>query len=120
MSMQLSLFADPAPRMRRPGDDAWERGFSDLVKGELVARLNERIGQWLGWEDFRDIRERHKIGCCMGHVLGHLERAGRIMEKKVYYGTEHPGLPGEYKGYNSMYSSALHGPAVDHKPRRWP
>lgn len=117
MSVQLSLFADPAPRVRRPGDDAWERGFSEPVKAELVARLNERVGQWLGWEDFSDIRERHRIGCCMGHVLFHLVRAGRVLERHIYYGTE--SGPG-YKGYNDVWASIEHGPAVDHKPRRWP
>lgn len=118
---QLTLFADSKPTRRPRGgppgvQDAWAHGFSAPIMDELVARLNARLGQWLGWNDFADIRDRHRIGCCMGHVLANLERAGRIAEKRVYYGTECPTLPGEYRGYGHLWSSIEHGPATHANP----
>ena len=98
--------------MPRSVEAAWERGFSESVKLELVMRLNERPGEWLRLHDFADIRERHKIGCCLGHVLYGLAHAGRALSKNVYYGAERPGDPFKpYLGFNTVYSSVEHGPA---------
>jgi hypothetical protein len=89
----------------------WNLAFSEPVKAELVACLNERIGEWLIWHDFDDIRERYKIGFCLGHVLGGLVRDGRAVEKKIYFGAERPGDPFKpYLGSTSVYSSVEQGP----------
>lgn len=90
--------------------------------GELVMRLNERPGEWLAWRDFADIRERHDIGCCMGHVLFSLSQASRVLRKEIYFGAERPGDPFKpYLGFKNVYSSVEHGPApepiISRKPR---
>lgn len=123
---QLGLFDEPKPT-RNPNrplkygppdvQDAWERGFSAPVMDELVARLNERVGQWLGWSDFADIRERHKIGCCMGHVLFNLAHNGRALVKNIYFGAERPGELQPYLGFESVYSTIEHGPAPEPLPK---
>lgn len=126
---QLQLFESPPPALVLDPDRplkngppsvqaAWQRGFSEPVKAALVARLNERVGQWLNWHDFADIRERHNIGCCMGHLLFHLMVRGRIAHKRAFYGTESPNLPGEYLGYGHLWGSIEHGPAPEHKLRK--
>jgi len=119
MNRQLQLqLEEPAPRKLGGGPPgvqaAWLRGFSEPVLAEIEARLNERPGEWLGWADFADIRERHNIGCCMGHVKFHLAQTGRAIRKNIYYGSERPGDP-DYKGYNTVYGSTLCGPAPERK-----
>lgn len=120
---QLALFEAPPPARSRGGmprsvEAAWERGFSEPVKLELIMRLNERPGEWLKSCDFADIRERHNIGCCIGHVLFSLAHAGRALTKNIYYGAERPGDPFKpYLGFNSVYSSIEHGPAPERKTR---
>lgn len=114
---QLALFEESAPVRRVSGqppdvERRWNLAFSEPVKAELVARLNEHPGQWLDWSDFADIRGRHKIGFCLGHVLYGLATAGRALRKNIYYGAERPGDPFKpYLGFNTVYSSAEHGPA---------
>lgn len=118
---QLALFEEPKPRYQLGGgppsvQDTWERAFSEAVMGELVARLNERAGKWLEWRDFADIRERHDIGCCMGHVLFNLAHTGRALRKDIYFGAERPGDPLKpYMGFKSVYSTIEHGPAPEAK-----
>lgn len=71
-------------------------------------------GQWLAWRDFADIRERHQIGFCLGHVLHALTTEGRALVKNIYFGAERPGDPFKpYLGYDSVYSSAEHGAAPE-------
>lgn len=111
---QLTLFEEPKLARRLGGGPTdvqlrLERAFSEPVKAELVARLNERIGQWLGWNDFSDIRDRHKIGFCMGHVLFQLAREGRALERRIYFGAERPGELQPYLGYTSVYCGIEHG-----------
>jgi hypothetical protein len=114
---QMQLFEQPADTRRlggRPRDveRRWNLAFSEPVKAQLVARLNERVGEWLAWRDFADIREQHRIGFCMGHVLHGLVHDGRAIEKRIYFGAERPGDPFKpYLGYTTVYSSAEHGPA---------
>jgi hypothetical protein len=121
---QLVLFEDPAPVRRVGGappdvQRRWDLAFSEPVKAELVARLNERRGQWLAWSDYADIRERHQIGFCLGHVLGSLAREGRALVKQIYYGAQRPGDPLKpYLGFNSVYSSVEHGPAPEKTTRK--
>ena len=121
---QLALFAEPVPSVRQGGGPPGVQlrlalAFSEPVKAELVARLNERIGQWLAWNDFADIRERHQIGFCMGHVLSSLEREGRALVKNIYFGAERPGDPFKpYLGYTSVWSSVEQGPAPEQPPRK--
>lgn len=116
---QLSLFDQPAPTVeRRPGGAPpgvkrrQDLAFSEPVKLELVARLNERPGQWLQWSDFADIRERHQIGFCLGHVLGSLVRAGRALEQVIYFGAKDSQIPGAYQGFGTIWSTVAHGPAL--------
>lgn len=101
-SPQLDLFPPPAPA-RRP--DPWEVAFSEEVKLELLAAAAAKPERWLGWDDFADVRDKHKIGSCMGHVLGSLVRDGRLRELIVWFGAEWPGQDTEYKGYGSRWRS---------------
>ena len=121
MGAQLTLFEQPAPARQLGGGPpsvqaAHARAFSDLVLGELEARLNERPGDWLEWRDFQDIKERHNIGCCIGHAKFHLAHSGRAIAKNVYYGSEHLGP--DYRGFNTVYGSTLYGPAPEKKTRK--
>jgi hypothetical protein len=112
---QLALFEAPSRTGGMPHGvrDRQELAFSPKVKGELVARLNERPGQWLGWNDFADIRERYQIGFCMGHVLGSLVREDRALDMQVYFGAERPGMPKPYLGFKTLWGSVLCGPAPE-------
>nr|WP_229416165.1 hypothetical protein [Massilia sp. PDC64] len=110
---QLALFADPTPTPRAVIDDGWTRAMREPVQSELAARLNDRPGEWLDLCDFRDIQEHHRIGFGMGHALAKLVRDGRAIEKNIYFGTESPCHPGEYKGYTTVYSTFTHGPAPE-------
>jgi hypothetical protein len=113
---QLALFTEPAPVRRSGGqppdvERRWNLAFSEPVKAELVARLNECIGVWLRRSDFNDIRERYKIGFCLGHVLHGLVHDGRAVVQKIYFGAERPGDPFKpYLGFTSVYSSVEYGP----------
>jgi len=117
---QLALFEAPSRPCGMPAcvRDRQELAFSPKVKGELVARLNERPGQWLDWSDFSDIRERYQIGFCMGHVLFSLVREGRALGKPVYFGAERPGLPEPYLGFKTLWGSILCGPAPEQNMRK--
>lgn len=114
---QLALFEESVPV--RPVGGAppgvqrrTDLAFSEPVKTELVVRLNARPGQWLEWRDYADIRERHQIGHCLGHVLFSLYMEGRALRKEIYFGAERPGDPFKpYLGFKSVYSSIEHGPA---------
>lgn len=116
---QLALFDEPKTATRLGGGppDVQRRvqlAFSEAVKAELVTRLNEHAGQWLAWRDFADIRERHQIGFCMGHVLSALAREGRALVKNIYFGAERPGDPFKpYLGFTSVWSSVENGPAPE-------
>ena len=117
---QLGLFESARPRYGMPAGvhARFELAFSEPVKAELVARLNERPGQWLGWSDFADIRECHQIGFCMGHVLGSLVREGRALDTQVYFGAERPGMPDPYLGFKTLWGSVLCGPGPEQKTRK--
>lgn len=118
---QLSLFEQqspataPAHRMGGGPPGVQRRfalAFSEPVRAELVARLNEHPGRWLTWCDFADIRERHQIGFCLGHVLHALTAEGRALSKNIYFGADRPGDPFKpYLGFEVVHSSAEHGPA---------
>jgi hypothetical protein len=99
-SPQLDLFPPPTPPRR---DDPWDVGFSEPVKLELLAAAAAKPERWLGWSDFDQVREKYKIGCCMGHVLSSLVRDGRLRELRVWFGAEFPGQETEYKGYGSRW-----------------
>lgn len=118
--MPLPVLARSRGGRPRSVDEAWERAYSPACQRAMIRLVNSRIGQWLGWNDFRDIRDKYNISCCMGHALYALSRAGRIAAKDVYYGAERPGMKEPYLGFNTIWGSIEHGPAVDHVPRRWP
>ena len=108
---QLALFAEEEPVARRygmPPDVArrWNLAFSEPVKLELLAVAAGRPGEWLGWHAFTEVRERHQIGFCMGHVLGGLVREGRLESRQVYCGkgieADRPGSP-NYQGYHNEW-----------------
>jgi hypothetical protein len=115
MSAQLALFA-PEVEVKRicgggpPGvQKRFHLAFTEPVKLELLAVAASRPGDWLQWNDFRAVMERHQIGFCMGHVLYQLVREGRLQENKVYLGkgieAERPGSP-DYKGYRNEWRAA--------------
>jgi hypothetical protein len=120
----MQLFEQPTDTRRLGGrppgvERRWQIAFSDEVKAQLVARLNERVGEWLAWNDFADIREQHQIGFCLGHVLHGLVHHGRAIEKKIYFGAERPGDPFKpYLGFTTVYSSAEYGPAPEQETRK--
>ena len=108
---QLALFADPAPMVRVSGrprgvERRWNLAFSEPVKLELLAVAAARPDEWLGWGAFDEVRERHQIGFCLGHVLGVLVREGRLAEHVVYTGkgidAERPGSP-NYQGFDTEW-----------------
>jgi len=123
---QMSLFEQPATARARhvggapPGvQRRTDLAFSEPVKDELVARLNEHPGRWLEWCDYANIRERHQIGHCLGHVLFSLFMEGRALRKEIYYGAERPGDPFKpYLGFNTVYSSVENGPAPEQFNRK--
>jgi hypothetical protein len=87
----------------------FQLAFTEPVKLELLAVAASRPDDWLQWNDFRAVMERHQIGFCMGHVLFHLVREGRLQEKIVYLGrgieAERPGSP-DYQGYRTEWRAA--------------
>lgn len=104
---QLALFTDPAPAARTSGrppgvEQRWNLAFSEPVKLELLDVAAARPVEWLDWWAFTEVRERHQIGFCMGHVLGALVREGRLESRQVHMGkgigAERPGSP-NYQGY---------------------
>lgn len=115
MSAQLPLFAPEPESVYRLGGappDVQRRmqlAFTEPVKLELLAVAAERPDEWLGFKDFRVPMEKHKIGFCMGHVLFHLAREGRLQERHVYYnkgiGGDMPGS-GHYRGFYNEWRAA--------------
>jgi hypothetical protein len=77
-----------------------ELAFSPQVVGEVLAAVEARANEWMGWEAFRQVIDKHRIGFCLGHVLSSLARTGRIRERNVYVGkgigAERPGSPNYY------------------------
>lgn len=117
MIAQLSLFAPDAP-VRTIGlspDTRFELAFTEPVKLELLAVAAARADEWLGWNAFRAPMNLHQIGFCMGHVLSSLVRAGRLQEKKIYFGkgleADRPGSP-DYHGYTNEWR-AISAPTND-------
>jgi hypothetical protein len=112
MIAQLPLFEPEVTRRVGAGPPEVERlsnlAFSEPVKLELLAVAAARPDDWLRWGDFSGPMENHKIGFCMGHVLGQLVREGRLQEKLVYYGkgleADRPGSP-DYMGYTHNWKA---------------
>lgn len=117
MIAQLSLFAPDAPvcPIGLSPDARFELAFTEPVKLELLAVAAARPDDWLGWNAFRVPMNLHQIGFCMGHVLHQLVRAGRLQEKKIYFGkgigAELPGS-GNYHGYTTEWR-AISAPTSD-------
>lgn len=119
MTKQIELFEPEAPVKRRLGGGPpdvqrrLELAFTEPVKQELLAVAVARPDDWLKWNDFRAVMEKHKIGFCMGHVLSHLVREGRLQEKAIYFGkgleAERPGSP-DYMGYTHNWKAAGENP----------
>jgi hypothetical protein len=111
-SPQLDMFAPPAPERRIGGgppdvQDRMALAFTEPVKLELLATAAAQPGRWLGWNDFAAVRDKHKIGFCMGHVLSSLVRDGRMREMICWHGAERPGLDTEYRGFGSRWRAIL-------------
>jgi hypothetical protein len=86
--------------------------FSDEVKEEVMQIVQARAGEWLAWEAFRSIIEKHKIGSCFGHLLHRMVRDGQLLEQIWYFGSEHPGQ-GNYLGFGGRWGSiGTEGPRV--------
>lgn len=116
MNAQLNLFeasAPSAPRRLGGGPPCvelmWERARSPDVEIETLAIAAARPDEWLSWNDFRAVIEKHKIGSCFGHILFGYVRAGKLLEKKVYngkgIGAEQPGSE-NYRGYYCKWRAA--------------
>lgn len=113
-SHQLDLLAPPAPvlppaaeqricgGMPRSVAAAWERAYGLEVRQAFLDVAMKRPGEWIDSGDFyRLVAIPHNIGCCWGHAMGAMARAGMLEVKNHYYGSEFPGP--DYKGYNHLY-----------------
>jgi hypothetical protein len=72
------------------------------VAEAVISIAMARSSEWLTWGAFRPVIEKHQIGFCFGQVLARLVRAGRLEERRVYFGrgigSEKPGSP-NYEGF---------------------
>jgi hypothetical protein len=106
---QLELFATPAPPARRvlgygpPGVQAkWDRAWGLEVRQAFLDEAMKRPGEWIDGSDFyRAVAIPHDIGCCWGHAMGAMVRAGMLEESRRYFGSEFPGP--DYKGFTHLY-----------------
>lgn len=97
---------EPAPRRysgRPPSvDAAWERAYTVEVRQAFLDEAMKRPGEWIeGSHFYRTVAQAHNIGCCWGHAMGAMVRAGMLEEKRRYYGSERPGP--DYKGFGHLY-----------------
>lgn len=102
---QMDMFP-PLARQGGSPQDRLEIAFTEEVKLELLAAAAAKPERWLGWDDFAAVRDKHKIGHCMGHVLFSLVRDGRLKEMICWYGAKRPGQETEYKGFGSRWRAA--------------
>lgn len=116
MTAQFELFVTEEPQVPRLGhvERIWQLAFSDEVKAEVMRVFQSKGNQWLDWNDFRTIIDRHKIGSCFGHLLGRMARDGLILEQLRYHGAQYPGDgQGVYEGFSSRYAAiGTDGPLV--------
>ncbi|MGK5080505.1 hypothetical protein [Janthinobacterium sp. HLX7-2] len=96
---QLALFEVPRRDSR---EITWELAFSRSVEVAVLAVFAARPDEWLDFRDFKKVIEKYKIGCCFGHVLSHISRAGKTVPKNIYFGSDHPGTP-NYLGFKTVY-----------------
>ncbi|WBS00256.1 hypothetical protein OU994_18210 [Pseudoduganella sp. SL102] len=105
---QLELFAAmPATRraggMPRSVEAKWERARSLEVRQAFLDVAMARPGEWIDGSDFyRTVAVPLDIGCCWGHAMGAMARAGMLDERPRYFGSDHPSK-GNYKGYTHEY-----------------
>lgn len=115
---QLALFEEskPAPRgggMPRSVEAAWNRAWSAEVRQAFLDMAVAQPGEWIdGGRFYAAVAIPHKIGCCWGHAMGAMVRAGMLEVKNHYYGSERPGP--DYKGYNHLYRWRAPMSAVAH------
>lgn len=111
--LQLSLFPAQERKPSRGGmplsvERMWERAQTPAVREETLAILVARRGEWLGWNDFRSVIDRHQISSCFGHIISGFAREGLLQERKVYLGkgigADRPGSP-DYMGYKNEWSA---------------
>ena len=100
---QLTLFAAEVRRDSR--EIMWERAFSTDVDQAVMAIFAAKPAEWLEWKDFKSVINKYKISSCFGHVLYWISRHGKTIEKHIYFGADHPGLP-NYLGFKSAYMLA--------------
>lgn len=100
---QLTLF--PAEVRRDSRDLMWERALSTEVEQDVMAIFTSKPAEWLELKYFKTLIDRHKISAVFGHVLYEISRHGKIVEKHIYAGADHPGLP-NYLGFRSVYMLA--------------
>lgn len=108
MTTQLTLFEGSDAKRQLSGmppqvQRQWELAWSLKIERRLLAVAAGRQGEWLNGRPFRDALKKYEIGHCIGHVLGHLARTGKLDERKVYLGkgmeADRPGSP-DYRGFN--------------------
>ncbi len=90
-------------------DRTWARARQPEVKAAVLEIAASRPQEWLSWEDFRPVMEKHDISACFGHVLFAMVRDGCLVEQKIYIGkgigAETPGST-NYQGYYSKWRMA--------------
>ncbi len=103
---QLALFETPvAPPRKSPRELMWERSCHPSVDADVIGICRARLGEWLGYNDFRPLLEKHNLQGVLGHTLGRIVRSGAIEDKNIYHGDEHPGGK-NYQGYHCVYRIA--------------
>lgn len=114
-SHQLDLLAPPAPvaapveaphrmgGMPRSVEAKWMLAQTVEVRQAFLDEAMKRPGEWIdGSRFYRTVAQRFDIGCCWGHAMGAMARAGMLEVKNHYFGSDHPGK-GNYKGYTHLY-----------------
>lgn len=81
----------------------WERAWTVDVRQAFLDVAMAHPGEWIDSSRFyRTVAVPRDIGCCWGHAMHAMVRAGMLEERPRYYGGKRPGDAG-YQGYTHEY-----------------
>lgn len=105
---QLDL-AVPAPVLHRhtgmpPSvEAAWARAWTAEVRQAFLDVAMQQPGEWIDSGRFyAAVAIPQNIGCCWGHAMGAMVRAGMLQSRPRYFGSTSPA-EGNYQGYTHEY-----------------